>query len=239
MTDAAHNKLRRALARTNLTKAQRMEVLREFTTAPDKRRDYDWQLLVRPLVRTIASLQHGRPRWLPNRAPVYQAYLDTAVEVRDVIYAVLHRPDPPTLASFRKPGADPEFGAHWCTWITRGRREATLRAFEALYQAEPDKARQGARITPFMTRQQRAELVAKWRALLERVTAIVEDPLDPLDPRYTAARQARQVILHHMAYPSPADPPPVQWGHVLNKPAQARLRAARGSTPPMVSRDRG
>ena len=235
-TESASSRLRRAMARTSLNPEQQVEVLREFVDT-HARRSLDWHMLRKPLARVITTLTNGRPRWLPNRAPVYQAYLDLALATRARIWEAQHRSDKPTLkAVYAESQVRGEAAGvrHWCEWVTPVQYEATLKAFEKLYAREragseprtpvasPRTPVLGSRITPFMTATQRLQLRDKWQRLMERVQVHIDNgAVPPPGPDY-AEPGLGVAEVYRLRYNAAQQALPLLAHHARN-PSPARL----------------
>lgn len=184
-------------------------------------RAYDWDYVLDPLTRQIKTLASSQTTWMkvPARYTLYSAYLQLLRKARDKIHEAKDMAKSlelniPQYAEYRGMDSD---GMQWTNWVPDKVKTRFIQEFEILHALHP----QGKRLIPFSTHSQRSASDVRWGRLETWLgTEILLRQREEFSGPLIDALQAAQKIVYNRSL---TDVCPVDWRHLLTKPAQAAL----------------
>ena len=187
-------------------------------------RKNDWEHLMTPLLAQIKTLASSRSKWSsdPLRCPIYDKYLRLLRATRDQIkhaqtLAVMAGQ---TIPDYAKANDIPQQGMVWHAWVPFELQRKVRLAFEKLALARAHN-KQGKRLIPFSTHQQRTASEVRWDKLIAYL--LVEVEAHGNNPAHTTYIRLVNTALDACHKRTLTDVAPVKWQHLLSDHDQQLL----------------
>ena len=193
------------------------EVLAKKIAPPNSKRERklrknDWDYVIAPLQKQIASLASGQSRWPKTHSVIYGPYLELCRKALRKIRAA--QEDAATrgglsIPEYAKLKGIPNDGMRWSNYVPANVKEQFMAAFDTLYAAHP----KGKRLIPFETRYERTANDARWARMTLIVNNLIEvtKPEPFSAPLLDALYHVRDIVRTH----DDTEVCPAIWDHLL------------------------